>query len=223
VDRAASHLETAIAILARHPHAEPAAFRAMWPLLLAAAGDPRAQGAVAQARHLGVDVWNLNRGLIGYAEALLTGIDDPAGAAELAVEADHGFVNAATWRALARILAAPGAGASGWGDPGAWLTEGSTLFAGLGLPGLVELCGRGPGSHEPDRWELAGITTRERDVLELVAGGLANKEIAAHLHLSARTVEKHVEALLRKTMTRSRTQLAMWAAEDAGQPPMRSR
>jgi DNA-binding NarL/FixJ family response regulator len=53
----------------------------------------------------------------------------------------------------------------------------------------------------------AGITAREADVLRLVAGGLANKQIAARLHLSPRTVEKHVESLLRKTGARSRTGL----------------
>jgi len=44
-------------------------------------------------------------------------------------------------------------------------------------------------------------------VLVLVAEGLANKEIAARLHVSPRTVEKHVESLLRKAGARSRTQL----------------
>ena len=54
----------------------------------------------------------------------------------------------------------------------------------------------------------AGITAREADVLRLVADGLPNKEIAARLNLSPRTVEKHVESLLRKTGARSRTSLA---------------
>jgi DNA-binding NarL/FixJ family response regulator len=53
------------------------------------------------------------------------------------------------------------------------------------------------------------VTDREADVLRLVIGGLANKEIAAALRLSPRTVEKHVENLLRKTGARSRTELAV--------------
>ena len=53
------------------------------------------------------------------------------------------------------------------------------------------------------------MTDREADVLRLVISGLANKEIAAALHLSPRTVEKHVENLLRKTGARSRTELAV--------------
>jgi DNA-binding NarL/FixJ family response regulator len=53
-----------------------------------------------------------------------------------------------------------------------------------------------------------GITRREADVLELVIEGRPNREIADRLYLSVRTVEKHVEALLRKTGARTRTQLA---------------
>jgi len=59
----------------------------------------------------------------------------------------------------------------------------------------------------------AGITAREADVLRLVADGLANKQIAARLHLSPRTVEKHVESLLRKTGARSRTGLVAAASQ----------
>ena len=45
-------------------------------------------------------------------------------------------------------------------------------------------------------------------MLGLVADGLASKQIAERLTLSVRTVEKHVESLLRKTGCASRTQLA---------------
>ena len=60
----------------------------------------------------------------------------------------------------------------------------------------------------PAAWANLGITRREADVLELVMEGLPNREIGDRLYLSVRTVEKHVEALLRKTDTRPRTQLA---------------
>jgi len=51
-------------------------------------------------------------------------------------------------------------------------------------------------------------------VLRLVASGISNKEIAARLHLSPRTVEKHVENLLRLTAARSRTQLVVLAGPE---------
>ena len=46
--------------------------------------------------------------------------------------------------------------------------------------------------------ELDQLTAREREVLQLIARGYRYKEIAARLHLSARTVESHVSAVLRK-------------------------
>lgn len=45
----------------------------------------------------------------------------------------------------------------------------------------------------------AGVTVREYEVLRLVTQRLSNREIAARLHLSPRTVEKHVASLIVKT------------------------
>ena len=59
------------------------------------------------------------------------------------------------------------------------------------------------------------MTDREADVLRLVIAGLGNKEIAAALRLSPRTVEKHVENLRRKTGARSRTELAVMSRHPA--------
>jgi DNA-binding NarL/FixJ family response regulator len=60
----------------------------------------------------------------------------------------------------------------------------------------------------PERLSSLGVTPREIEVLDLVSEGLSNRDIAARLYLSHRTVEKHIESLLRKTGARSRTQLA---------------
>jgi predicted ATPase/DNA-binding CsgD family transcriptional regulator len=59
----------------------------------------------------------------------------------------------------------------------------------------------------------AGLSARELEVLRLVADGLANKAIAAQLHLSVRTVESHVRHVLAKAGLSNRTQLATWAHE----------
>jgi predicted ATPase/DNA-binding CsgD family transcriptional regulator len=58
-----------------------------------------------------------------------------------------------------------------------------------------------------------GLSARELEVVELLAEGLQNKEIAARLHLSVRTVESHVRHALGKAGLENRTQLAAWARE----------
>ncbi|RAS70506.1 putative ATPase [Lentzea atacamensis] len=57
------------------------------------------------------------------------------------------------------------------------------------------------------------LTRRERQVAELVADGLSNKEIAARLVIARRTAEGHVERILQKLGFGSRTQLAAWVTE----------
>lgn len=57
------------------------------------------------------------------------------------------------------------------------------------------------------------LTPRERSVLELVAEGLMNKEIARRLETSVRNVEKYVSRLFSKTNTNSRTELVRFALE----------
>jgi DNA-binding NarL/FixJ family response regulator len=61
--------------------------------------------------------------------------------------------------------------------------------------------------------ELDQLTPREREVLQLIARGYRYKEIAVRLHLSSRTVESHVSAVLRKLQLSSRHELTRWAAE----------
>ncbi|TVQ48547.1 MAG: DNA-binding response regulator [Gloeocapsa sp. DLM2.Bin57] len=55
------------------------------------------------------------------------------------------------------------------------------------------------------------LTPRERSVLDLVAQGLMNKEIASRLNTSVRNVEKYVSRLFSKTGTNSRTELVRFA------------
>jgi DNA-binding CsgD family transcriptional regulator len=57
------------------------------------------------------------------------------------------------------------------------------------------------------------LTRREKEVADLVAQGLTNRNIAERLHISESTVEKHVANTLRKLNLRSRAQIATWATE----------
>ncbi len=57
------------------------------------------------------------------------------------------------------------------------------------------------------------LTPTELKVIQLVAQGLANREIAERLNVSQRTVESHVSNMLNKTSLHNRTELARWAIE----------
>ena len=61
--------------------------------------------------------------------------------------------------------------------------------------------------------ELDQLTSREQEVLRLIARGYSYKEIAARLHLSVKTIETHVSAVLRKLQLSNRHQLTAWANE----------
>lgn len=58
------------------------------------------------------------------------------------------------------------------------------------------------------------LTTTELKVVQFVARGLANREIATELNVSQRTVESHVSNMLGKTNLNNRTELARWAIEN---------
>jgi DNA-binding NarL/FixJ family response regulator len=75
-------------------------------------------------------------------------------------------------------------------------------FAGAGEPI--------PSTVDP---ELDQLTAREREVLQHIARGYLYKEIAARLHISAKTVEAHVSAVLRKLQLSNRHELSRWAVE----------
>jgi DNA-binding NarL/FixJ family response regulator len=75
---------------------------------------------------------------------------------------------------------------------------------------LDAFAGPAPGSEDP---ELDQLTAREREVLRHIARGYLYKEIALRLGISAKTVEAHVSAVLRKLQLSNRHELSRWAAE----------
>lgn len=71
------------------------------------------------------------------------------------------------------------------------------------------------GAHTPSTTTSVGVlTSREREVLKLVAEGLGNKQVAHHLNLSIKTVEKHRASLMRKLGLRNVAMLAAYAIKN---------
>jgi DNA-binding NarL/FixJ family response regulator len=69
-----------------------------------------------------------------------------------------------------------------------------------------------PAGRDADP-ELDQLTAREREVLRHIARGYMYKEVALRLGISAKTVEAHVSAVLRKLQLSNRHELSRWAAE----------
>ena len=208
-------LQRAVECLAPLPNSGPGIYLGLWPLLLAVHADHRAADAIAAARRTGMTVNRANRGMLLYAEAVLAGRREPGGdqAAELAGRGAAELAHFPVWSDLARMLTARAALADGWGQPRTWLTSAAQTFGRSGVEPLARRCRAMLAAPAPDHLSSLGVTPRETEVLDLVAAGLSNRDIAARLYLSHRTVEKHVESLLRKTGTRSRTQLAAVRAD----------
>ncbi len=57
------------------------------------------------------------------------------------------------------------------------------------------------------------ISGREMEIIELVAAGLTNQEIAQKLEISKRTVDNHISNILTKTSTDNRVALVRWALQ----------
>ncbi|HEY9676333.1 MAG TPA: response regulator transcription factor [Waterburya sp.] len=73
---------------------------------------------------------------------------------------------------------------------------------------------RSPAKESTFRRKDIELTERQKEVLDLLATGLSNVEIGKKLHLSDRTIEKHVSSLLRKTETNNRAELIRFALEN---------
>ncbi|HEY5889994.1 MAG TPA: response regulator transcription factor [Acidimicrobiia bacterium] len=75
---------------------------------------------------------------------------------------------------------------------------------------LDAFAGAIPSDEDP---ELDQLTTREKDVLRLIARGFAYKQVARKLNISIKTVETHVSSVLRKLQLSNRHELARWASK----------
>jgi DNA-binding CsgD family transcriptional regulator len=213
--RAATAADRAMVALRQQPGAV-GPVPGLWALLRTVLDDG-GDAARAEAASLESDA-PVSREMLMAAEAVAVGRAGPGqNAVELWSTVDHalGRHQGGFRRALVRMLVAPVALTDGWGEPIGWLRESLAVFEAAGLDAFAAQCrhvlreaggavprrGRGAMTVVPPMLAALGVTSREVDVLVLVAAGATNREAAERLFISIRTVDKHVERLLQKTAT----------------------
>ncbi|MEH1100472.1 helix-turn-helix transcriptional regulator [Micromonospora sp. CPCC 205561] len=169
--------------------------------------------------------WDLQFAL--FAKAVLLGRSGrPDAAQEAAAEAMRAGAPYAMGRHLALRLVCEPALADGWGQPVQWLRAAEEYFHRSDVPAVASACRallrqagvrvtqrRSGAGDIPPGLRSVGVTVREFEVLRLLVGRLSNREIAGRLHLSPRTVERHVSSLLGKTGLPNRIALSEFAVE----------
>jgi len=216
-------LDSGFRSLTEHASAAPFAYWGMWALLRTAVADESGPRQFLRVAPPGIR--DINRGAVGYADAIAAGREGrPVDAAELFAQADQMLARTHWWRRLLRTVVLDAAVRDGWGDPIPELRNDLAVFERDDEHGLARICrdllrlagaptrrGRGSGPVPADL-RAKGVTSREVDVLELIATGLSNAEIGQRLFLSTRTVETHVSNLLAKLGCVDRTGLRRLAA-----------
>lgn len=219
---ATTHADRAAALVARHDSAFPVHWWGLWLLLRTIRdSDPADARAIFDASRS--DRRRVNSGAAAYADAVLAGRRRDADACVAAVRLGDSLLEGHPWwHHFLRVLLWSVAVPEGWGDPVpglradlAWLEERGAAALARRCRDLLRVAGapvrRVPGVRVPPSLRELGITSREVEVLALVAEGLSNADIAERLFVSVRTVETHVSRLLVKTGTSDRTEVAVFA------------
>jgi len=125
----------------------------------------------------------------------------------LALAAGTGLLQWLDWRHLARAQSET-----------VYIAVVAGLFLALGVWAGIKLIGHRappapPFDGNPQAQASLGISPRELQVLEQLAAGLSNKEIADKLHVSPHTVKTHVARLYEKLGARRRTEAILKARE----------
>ena len=225
--RAMQELDTAMGYFSALSTAPVVVGRALWALLRAVE-DLDGATACAQVRASGVTVNFLIRGYVHLADAVLLGRAGQRVQAEKAFAVGDAELAPIAWhRHFGRRLVAEAAIADGWGEPAEWMQEALPVFEDHGHDQIASACRsllrragapvprRGNGSGIPTGLRGLGVTSREAEVLTLLAEGLPNREIAERLYLSPRTVERHIANLTVKAGVRRRSELVAFAARSS--------
>jgi len=102
------------------------------------------------------------------------------------------------------------------------IAAGDSLLSPSVTSRVIERTAKQPGPDAARDERLADLTAREREVLELVARGLSNGEIADTLVIEESTVKTHVKRVLAKLGARDRVQAVIFAYETGLTPPSTS-
>jgi len=225
-DRAAADLGKALAAEAENPTVLLLTGRYGLAVLLAALAGNLELGCYREQRDDPAAQMRWDRMFAEFGHAVLLGrsgaTDEAARAVAEALRLGEPYVMA---RHLGLRLIGEAALADGWGEPVEWLRSAESYFHELDVAPVASACRgllrqsgvkvsrRSAGADEvPEHLRLIGVTGREYEVLQLLAARLANREIAARLHLSPRTVERHVSNLITKTGRPNRIALSEYAA-----------
>ncbi len=160
------------------------------------------------------------------ADGVLAGREGQAAkAAEAVAEATRVGAPYPTGRHLGLRLVSEAAIADGWGTPIEWLRTAEDYFYRCQVPAVTSACRallrragapvyqhRQGTQHLPAALRATGVTVREHEILQLLRERLSNREIATRLHLSPRTVEKHVASLIIKTGQANRITLGEYGS-----------
>lgn len=218
--RATALLDDAVAPALSHESAALLPYCGFWALLRASAGSLE-DTDLAQLRRSPLLRRPANGGGVHYAEALIHGRNGREAQAQASIREGDRLLAGQDWiRRLLRLILLEDMVVRSWGDPvhdlrsdlAHWQVAGDEeparrcrdLLRRIGAK--VPRQGRGD-SPVPEVLRQLGVTSREMDVLLLVAQDLTNAEIAARMFLSRRTVDTHVANLLRKTRVSRRKDL----------------
>jgi DNA-binding CsgD family transcriptional regulator len=221
-EAAARHLDEAVSIFGAHSAGAPLTTWGLWALLRTAV-DRDGAGARQFVRGSQAGLRGANEAAVLFAEAVEAGrAGRPDDAVTLQRRAERELHDAPWWSRVLRVPVHQAALTDGWGHPVDGLRADLRAFESGGDRQLARICRdllrsagvvvrRGRGDSEvPPHLGARGVTSREMDVLLLVAAGATNTDAATRLHLSARTVEHHVGRLLVKLGAANRTELRPW-------------
>jgi len=185
--------ECPVDVMALVPHVEQAnlGLLAQYDAVLVGCGPNELEDVTFQAQ-----VTRIAR--VVPAVAIVSDGADPATAARIGF---RGFVSrSADPLALARTIRA--------------VSQGEVAFPRSALTGLFQLLSFLPMGNSEGEAPIA-LTPRQRQIVDLIAQGATDREIATRLRISESTAHKHVQNALRRSKTRTRSQLVAVARQGA--------